>query len=288
GRRLRGRLRRRARLAPHPDRGDDGAVPARGHAARPRAGAAPPARRARRRRARLGGGDRAPVDAGEAPDRPHLRRQVRRRRPLARPAQRGDGAVRARHRLPVPLPLARALPLRDLARGRTGGAARAVRRAAREPVPADRRAARRLGGDARRRRGLARPPPPVARTPAPRIHRMATTEDRRKLNPTAEWRRQRYGRAPEREDELFSTISGIELEPLYTPDNVAIDYGRDLGFPGEFPFTRGVYPSMYRGRLWTMRQFAGFGTAEETNERFRYLLAQGQTGLSTAFDMPTL
>src|SRR5581483_370438 len=94
--------------------------------------------------------------------------------------------------------------------------------------------------------------------------------------------------APEREDELFSTISGIELEPLYTPDNVAIDYGRDLGFPGEFPFTRGVYPSMYRGRLWTMRQFAGFGTAEETNERFRYLLAQGQTGLSTAFDMPTL
>ncbi len=117
---------------------------------------------------------------------------------------------------------------------------------------------------------------------------MATTEDRRKLDPTAEWRRQRYGRAPEREDELFSTISGIELEPLYTPDNVAIDYGRDLGFPGEFPFTRGVYPSMYRGRLWTMRQFAGFGTAEETNERFRYLLAQGQTGLSTAFDMPTL
>ena len=67
-----------------------------------------------------------------------------------------------------------------------------------------------------------------------------------------------------------------------------VDYERDLGYPGGFPFTRGVYPSMYRGRLWTMRQFAGFGTAAETNERFRYLLEHGQTGLSTAFDMPTL
>jgi methylmalonyl-CoA mutase, N-terminal domain len=101
---------------------------------------------------------------------------------------------------------------------------------------------------------------------------MATTEDRR--SPDAA--------------ELHSTISGIDLEPLYTPDTVEIVYGRDLGLPGEFPFTRGVYPSMYRGRLWTMRQFAGFGTATETNERFRYLLEHGQTGLSTAFDMPTL
>jgi methylmalonyl-CoA mutase, N-terminal domain len=91
-----------------------------------------------------------------------------------------------------------------------------------------------------------------------------------------------------REGELFSTISGVENEPLYSPENVEVDYERDLGSPGEFPFTRGVYPSMYRGRLWTMRQFAGFGTAEETNERFRYLLEHGQTGLSTAFDMPTL
>ena len=88
--------------------------------------------------------------------------------------------------------------------------------------------------------------------------------------------------------ELRSTISGVEVEPLYTPANVAVDYGRDLGDPGAFPFTRGVYPTMYRGRLWTMRQFAGFGTSEETNERFRYLLDHGQTGLSTAFDMPTL
>ena len=89
-------------------------------------------------------------------------------------------------------------------------------------------------------------------------------------------------------DELYSTISGLPVEPLYTPESTAVDYDRDLGVPGEHPFTRGVYPSMYRGRLWTMRQFAGFGTAEETNERFRYLLDHGQTGLSTAFDMPTL
>ena len=92
---------------------------------------------------------------------------------------------------------------------------------------------------------------------------------------------------PERE-ELHSTISGLPVEPLYSPENVDIDHERDLGAPGEFPFTRGVYPSMYRGRMWTMRQFAGFGTAAETNERFRYLLEHGQTGLSTAFDMPTL
>jgi len=91
-----------------------------------------------------------------------------------------------------------------------------------------------------------------------------------------------------REGELFSTISGVENEPLYTPESTPVDYERELGAPGAFPFTRGVYPSMYRGRLWTMRQFAGFGTAEETNERFRYLLEHGQTGLSTAFDMPTL
>src|SRR5512133_815466 len=103
-----------------------------------------------------------------------------------------------------------------------------------------------------------------------------------------EWRRELYEATAEREGELFSTMSGVENEPLYTPDNADVDYERDLGYPGVFPFTRGVYPSMYRGRLWTMRQFAGFGTAAETNERFRYLLEHGQTGLSTAFDMPTL
>ena len=117
---------------------------------------------------------------------------------------------------------------------------------------------------------------------------MATTEDRRTDPPTGEWKRELYDAVPEREGELFSTISGLENEPLATPDTVEVDYDRDLGYPGVYPFTRGVYPSMYRGRLWTMRQFAGFGTAEETNERFRYLLDHGQTGLSTAFDMPTL
>jgi methylmalonyl-CoA mutase N-terminal domain/subunit len=118
---------------------------------------------------------------------------------------------------------------------------------------------------------------------------MATTEDpRARADGTAEWKRELYDAKPEREGELFSTISGLENEPLYTPDNVDLDYERDLGYPGVYPFTRGVYPSMYRGRLWTMRQFAGFGTAEETNARFRYLLEHGQTGLSTAFDMPTL
>ncbi len=118
---------------------------------------------------------------------------------------------------------------------------------------------------------------------------MATTEDSREVGGGNEkWRKELYERVPEREGELFSTISGLENEPLYTPETAPVDYERDLGYPGVYPFTRGVYPSMYRGRLWTMRQFAGFGTAQETNERFRYLLEHGQTGLSTAFDMPTL
>src|SRR4051812_44077799 len=100
-----------------------------------------------------------------------------------------------------------------------------------------------------------------------------------------------YGATPERDAE-FASLSGEEIKPLYTAaDVVARDpvTGEDrIGVPGGFPYTRGVYPSMYRGRLWTMRQFAGFGTAEETNERFHYLLNHGQTGLSTAFDMPSL
>src|SRR5579862_2588543 len=87
---------------------------------------------------------------------------------------------------------------------------------------------------------------------------------------------------------VHSTVSGNCVEPLYTSRDVDLNYKRDLGDPGEFPFTRGVYGTMYRGRVWTMRQFAGFGTAAETNTRFRYLLEHGQTGLSTAFDMPTL
>ncbi|MDP1850275.1 MAG: methylmalonyl-CoA mutase family protein [Solirubrobacteraceae bacterium] len=105
-------------------------------------------------------------------------------------------------------------------------------------------------------------------------HHTPTTAD--------EWR-VAYGLAPER-PVAFTTLSGTPVKPLYTAE----DAPADPGFPGVYPYTRGVYPSMYRGRLWTMRQFAGFGTAEETNERFRYLLAHGQDGLSTAFDMPSL
>ena len=95
-------------------------------------------------------------------------------------------------------------------------------------------------------------------------------------------------RHPERMEQ-FITTSGAPVERLYTPLDVAdLDYERDLGFPGEYPFTRGVHATMYRGRLWTMRMFAGFGTAEETNARYKYLLEHGETGLSVAFDMPTL
>jgi methylmalonyl-CoA mutase N-terminal domain/subunit len=114
-----------------------------------------------------------------------------------------------------------------------------------------------------------------------------TSTSQRDLPGSLERWRERYAAVPERQGELFSTISGVDVEPLYTADTVPVDEAR-LGLPGAFPYTRGVYPSMYRGRLWTMRQFAGFGTAEETNARFRYLLEHGQTGLSTAFDMPAL
>ncbi len=93
-------------------------------------------------------------------------------------------------------------------------------------------------------------------------------------------------KAPERKKE-FKTSSGFVVDRLYTPEDVEIDYESKLGYPGVYPFTRGVYPTMYRGRLWTMRQYAGFGTAEETNARYKYLLSQGQTGLSVAFDLPT-
>ena len=88
-------------------------------------------------------------------------------------------------------------------------------------------------------------------------------------------------------ERTFTTLSGEPIAPLYGPEDVG-PFEQQIGAPGEFPYTRGIYPSMYRGRLWTMRQFAGFGTAEETNERFHYLLDHGQTGLSTAFDMPSL
>jgi len=107
-----------------------------------------------------------------------------------------------------------------------------------------------------------------------------------------EWEDRTYkpfvGKTPER-DVKFESLSGIPVQPLYTPDDVADKtYDERLGYPGQYPFTRGVYPTMYRGRLWTMRMFAGFGRPEDTNARFKYLLEQGQTGLSTAFDMPAL
>jgi methylmalonyl-CoA mutase N-terminal domain/subunit len=102
------------------------------------------------------------------------------------------------------------------------------------------------------------------------------------------WKEDDYGPLPTR-DANFTTISGEELEPLYTPDDIEdLDYERDLSYPGRFPFTRGVQPNMYRGRLWTMRQFSGFGSVEDTNARYKFLLQKGQTGLSVAFDMPTI
>ena len=110
-----------------------------------------------------------------------------------------------------------------------------------------------------------------------------------------EWQEQTYQpareRSPER-DATFETSSGKPVAPLYTPEDIASDgdgfaYAEKLGFPGSYPYTRGIQPTMYRGRLWTMRQYAGFGTAEESNQRYKYLLSQGQTGLSVAFDLPT-
>src|SRR5260370_28027004 len=108
----------------------------------------------------------------------------------------------------------------------------------------------------------------------------------------ARWRREVHDPAVAKRGQWkkdFSTVSSMEVNPLATPIDVAnLDFERDLAFPGEFPFTRGIHPSGYRGKLWTMRQFAGFGTPKQTNQRFHYLLEHGQTGLSTAFHLPTL
>jgi methylmalonyl-CoA mutase N-terminal domain/subunit len=108
----------------------------------------------------------------------------------------------------------------------------------------------------------------------------------------ADWERQTYSKTikenPERKQK-FKNLSDIEIKNLYTPEDIAaFEYLKDIGFPGQFPFLRGVHPNLYRGRLWTMRQFAGFGSAEETNKRYHYLLEHGETGLSVAFDYPTL
>jgi methylmalonyl-CoA mutase, N-terminal domain len=113
------------------------------------------------------------------------------------------------------------------------------------------------------------------------LDRSQKSWEKHTLNPT-------IAHFSERQDD-FITTSSESIERVYTPLNIQnLDYERDLGMPGEYPFTRGVHATMHRGRLWTMRMFAGFGTAEETNQRFKYLLDQGQTGLSIAFDLPTL
>jgi methylmalonyl-CoA mutase N-terminal domain/subunit len=113
---------------------------------------------------------------------------------------------------------------------------------------------------------------------------MATAVDRKLW---AQWQRE-IEQAPEGEQPA-TTVSGVPIDPLYSPDNLeSFDYDTALGYPGQYPYTRGIHATMYRGRLWTMRQFAGFGTPQQTNERFKFLVDKGQTGLSTAFDLPTL
>jgi methylmalonyl-CoA mutase N-terminal domain/subunit len=131
----------------------------------------------------------------------------------------------------------------------------------------------------------------AAAAPAEQITETLSPEEQRIRRAKEEWRAKAAAAfqktPPWRRD--FTTVSSAEVNPLATPDDVAgLDYARDLGLPGEWPYTRGVQPTMYRGRPWTIRQFAGFGTARQTNERFKYLLAHGQAGLSTAFHLPTL
>ena len=121
---------------------------------------------------------------------------------------------------------------------------------------------------------------------------MDRDELHRKADKKEDWRKnclQRFLKQnPERLDR-FSTVSDMEIGALYTPEEVGqLDYLTDIGFPGQYPYTRGVQASMSRGRLWTMRMFSGFGSAEDTNRRYKYLLSQGQTGLSVAFHYPTL
>jgi methylmalonyl-CoA mutase N-terminal domain/subunit len=134
--------------------------------------------------------------------------------------------------------------------------------------------------------------PPVAETPTEQLPLFSSEALSAIRSEEIRWRREVHApltakKAPWKKD--FTTVSAMEVNPLATPNDVAaLDFERDVAFPGEFPYTRGIHPSGYRGRLWTMRQFAGFGSATHTNERFKYLLSQGQTGLSTAFHLPTL
>jgi methylmalonyl-CoA mutase N-terminal domain/subunit len=118
---------------------------------------------------------------------------------------------------------------------------------------------------------------------------MATVNDMDSIKRAKREWSERAEKAGKKRNAKFTTVSSAPIDVLYTPDDIEnINYLADIGFPGEFPYTRGVHHNMYRGKMWTMRQFAGFGTPEDTNERFKYLLEHGQTGLSTAFDLPTL
>jgi methylmalonyl-CoA mutase N-terminal domain/subunit len=130
---------------------------------------------------------------------------------------------------------------------------------------------------------------PASSAPAPRANGRPATPVAQKWDAQREAWKARYGKSKERDGLYPFTISGIPIKPIYTPDDVKdLDPARDLGFPGEPPYTRGVHTSMYRGKMFTMRQFAGFGTPEESNARYHYLLSHGQTGLSIAFDNPTI
>src|SRR5258708_36631138 len=141
--------------------------------------------------------------------------------------------------------------------------------------------------------GTATLPPPEAKNEAEQQIPLFSSEGLKVVGAEdTRWRREMHDplvakKAPWKTD--FTTVSAMDVNPLATPSDVAgLDFERDLAFPGQFPYTRGIHPTGYRGKLWTMRQFAGFGTAAQTNERFKYLLSQGQTGLSTAFHLPTL
>ena len=119
------------------------------------------------------------------------------------------------------------------------------------------------------------------RSAIPKIAKEKETWEKECYQPSLEQNPERLPR--------FSTVSDLEIDALYTPQDMgSAEYLQDIGFPGQYPFTRGVQASMHRGRLWTMRMFSGFGSAEDTNQRYKYLLSQGQTGLSVAFHYPTL
>src|SRR5207302_4952331 len=173
--------------------------------------------------------------------------------------------------------------------GRRSGRPGHRTRPALRPPPAERQARRPAAGAA----GAAHPGRVGARGAAVdhggRAGRAAPGRPARRCGPRAPQPLRRRGRDPGPGESGSASMSDLERKPLYTAADLAgFDYAGQLGAPGEYPFTRGIHPTMYGGRLWTMRQFAGFGTAEDTNQRYKFLLEHGQTGLSVAFDFPTL